>query len=386
MDIEHPYRIKPETSILPGMSVKVLLLADTHLGFDLPTSPRVHRRRRGHDFFANYERALAPALEGVVDLVVHGGDVFHSPRVPPSLVYQAFEALGRVADGGISVFVVPGNHERSRIPYGHLGTHARIRIFDRPRTYRVTVRGQRVALAGFPYERRDVRPSFAALLEKTGWREERADISLLCVHHCFEGATVGPADYTFRGASDVIRGRDVPRGFAAVLSGHIHRHQVLTSDLSGRPLGAPVFYPGSVERTAFAEKGEAKGFILLDVDQGGGEPGGRVLGWRFEQLPARPMIVRVVRVGGLGADALAATIRNTIHDVPSDAVLRLEIRGQVGEQARSVLAAKQLRRMAPPGINLEVVLADEPTRSFRRSRPHRDTGQCTLFESSLERA
>ena len=31
---------------------------------DLPQRPRVERRRRGPDFFANFERALAPALAG----------------------------------------------------------------------------------------------------------------------------------------------------------------------------------------------------------------------------------------------------------------------------------------------------------------------------------
>ncbi len=50
------------------MSVRALFLADTHLGLDLPVNPRVERRRRGHDFLANYLRALAPALEGKVDL------------------------------------------------------------------------------------------------------------------------------------------------------------------------------------------------------------------------------------------------------------------------------------------------------------------------------
>jgi hypothetical protein len=33
--------------------VRVLLLADSHLGFDLPVRPRSNRRRRGHDFLAN---------------------------------------------------------------------------------------------------------------------------------------------------------------------------------------------------------------------------------------------------------------------------------------------------------------------------------------------
>src|SRR5262245_37569040 len=52
-------------------SIRILLLADSHLGFDLPTRERVRRRRRGHDFLANYATALEPALAGEVDLVVH---------------------------------------------------------------------------------------------------------------------------------------------------------------------------------------------------------------------------------------------------------------------------------------------------------------------------
>jgi hypothetical protein len=30
--------------------IRVLLMADTHLGFDLPLRPRIKRRRRGPDF------------------------------------------------------------------------------------------------------------------------------------------------------------------------------------------------------------------------------------------------------------------------------------------------------------------------------------------------
>ena len=66
--------------------VRILLLADTHLGFDSPPHPRVTRRRRGPDFFANFERALQPARRGEVDLVVHGGDLFFRSKVPAALV------------------------------------------------------------------------------------------------------------------------------------------------------------------------------------------------------------------------------------------------------------------------------------------------------------
>src|SRR5262245_2734351 len=110
--------------------IRILLLADSHLGFDLPTRPRVDRRRRGYDFLANYSTALAPALNGEVDLVVHAGDVFDRSSVVPSLAYQAFEPLRRVAERGVPVFIVPGNHERSRLPHIRFATHPRVHIFE----------------------------------------------------------------------------------------------------------------------------------------------------------------------------------------------------------------------------------------------------------------
>ena len=63
--------------------MKILFLSDTHLGFDLPVRPRVERPRRGLDFFANFRLALAPAFEGKVDLVVHGGDLFSGAGFQP---------------------------------------------------------------------------------------------------------------------------------------------------------------------------------------------------------------------------------------------------------------------------------------------------------------
>ena len=85
-------------------AIRILLLADTHLGFDLPFHSRVERRRRGHDFFANTARALEPALRGEVDLVVHGGDLFYRTRVPPALVELALAPLLRVAEAGCPSF------------------------------------------------------------------------------------------------------------------------------------------------------------------------------------------------------------------------------------------------------------------------------------------
>ena len=128
---------------------RVLFLSDTHLGLDLPRRPRVVRRRRGPELFAAYERALAPAARREVDLVVHGGDILYRSRVPPGLVERAFAPLKAIADRGVPVCVVPGNHERSRIPHPLLATHPGIHVFDRPRTVSLAVGGLTLALAGF---------------------------------------------------------------------------------------------------------------------------------------------------------------------------------------------------------------------------------------------
>ena len=89
--------------------IRILFLADTHLGFDRPFRPRIQRRRRGPEFFANFKRALQPAVKGQVDCVVHGGDLLFRSKVPPRLVTMAFEPLKQVADQGTPVYLVPGN-------------------------------------------------------------------------------------------------------------------------------------------------------------------------------------------------------------------------------------------------------------------------------------
>jgi len=333
--------------------MRLLFLADTHLGFDLPARPRVERRRRGDDFFANFDRALQPALDGEADVVVHGGDLLYRSRVPASLVQRAFQPLKRVADTGVPVVLVPGNHERSKIPFSMLGIHEGIHIFHRPGTFVLDVDGARLALAGFPSCRDDARRRFPQLLETTGWRDASADVHVLCVHQCFEGATVGPADYTFRTAADVVRLHDIPPKFAAVLAGHIHRHQVLTKDLRGRPIARPVFYPGSIERTSFAEKDEPKGYLMLELDLGD-RPGGIVKHWEFRTLPARPMVSVDLSLDGADPVRIEALIRREIEAAPADAVLGIRVRGTPANVPIRLPSAARMRELAPETMNVEV--------------------------------
>ncbi len=335
------------------MSFRVLLVADTHLGFDMPLRPRVRRRRRGPDFFANFERALAPARAGEVDLVVHGGDVLFRSKVRPRLVQMAFEPMMAVADAGVPVVVVPGNHERSAIPYPLLASHPEIHILSHPRTVRLELRGHAVAVAGFAFERDDVRGRFEALVPRTGWDAEPADVRLLAIHQTVEGAQVGPVGYTFRRGGDVVRGRDLPAGFAAVLAGHIHRRQVLTADLAGRLLAAPVLYPGSVERTSVAERHEPKGYMTLEIAPDA-ERGGVLESWTFHRMPARPMVDVDFDPAGLSGEKITARLRQRLADLDPDAVVRVRLTGVPDEAGREALRAAAVRALAPATMTLSV--------------------------------
>lgn len=256
-------------------ALRLLLVADSHVGIDLPRRPRVARRRRGHDFFASFERALLPARQGQVDLVVHGGDLLFRSRVPPELVQTAMGPLLEVAEGGVPVFLVPGNHERSAIPFPLLARHPRVHIFDRPRCYHLSHLG--LTLLGWPFHPQ-AGLRFDDLVQETGWARGASPLNVLCLHQAIEGARVGVQDFEFRRGPDVICRRALARpGLTAVLSGHIHRGQVLWAGKT------PVLYPGSVERTSLAERLEPKGYLLLQLSP-------TSVTWRFVELPARPMV------------------------------------------------------------------------------------------------
>jgi len=332
--------------------IRVLFLSDTHLGFDLPFKPRIKRRRRGHDFFANFALALEPAFKGEVDFVVHGGDLLYRSKVPAALVEMALAPLVRVAESGVPVFLVPGNHERSKIPLHLWGTHPKLHVFDRPKTYLMELGGGSVALSGFPFQR-NVRDSFQSLIEMTDYARVDADLRLLCIHEAVEGAQVGPSDFTFRSGPDVIPGRMIPGNFAAILSGHIHRSQILIHDLNGRKMAAPVIYPGSIERTSFAERKEDKHYVLLEfeLDEVTGEPLSDV---KFIELPARPMVSIDIEPKEFSRKKLERHLRIELASLDPNSIVRVRIQGELTGETAPVLRAVSLREIAPPSMNVSI--------------------------------
>lgn len=332
--------------------IKILALADTHLGFDYPLRPRIMRRRRGFEFFKNYEHALALALEGKIDIVVHGGDIMYRSRVPRQLVDVAFAPLRKIADRGIPVYVVPGNHERSMIPFRILAAHPNIFIFDRPMSFYLETQGQRCVLAGFPFIRHGIRDKFQDILKKTDYHTLYADVYILCMHQSVDGCTMGPKNHMFRGGDDVVNIHQIPVMFSCVLTGHMHRTQVITRDLKGVPLATPVLYPGSIERTSFAEKNEKKGFFVVSINTRKEKK--HSLTWEFHELATRPMVYLDYNAVTDRIDDFWIWFRGSLRKIPENSIVKVRISGEYIYEILKSIRLETVRTLAPDTMNISI--------------------------------
>ncbi|MCF7794537.1 MAG: DNA repair exonuclease, partial [Candidatus Cloacimonetes bacterium] len=264
--------------------LKIVFFADTHLGVDYPIKPKIKRRRRSEDFFANYRKVLNFAVEQNADLVLHGGDFFFRSKVPAPIVDKAYDILYEFADYEIPFIIVPGNHERSVLPTSILMNHRNLHIFDEPKTMFFEKQNAVIGITGFPNIRNGIKLQYQQTFEEATEGIPDADIRLMLMHQAIQESQI--EGYTFRYGIDVLPLEMLPGDYEAILSGHIHRAQIFCYTKNGKQI--PVIYPGSTERTSIVEMTEEKGFyelIFEEIDDI----------WKlnetiFHILPTRPMV------------------------------------------------------------------------------------------------
>ena len=135
--------------------------------------------------------------------------------------------------------------------------------------------------------------------------------AILCAHGSIEGATYGSERSIMLG-QDIIIPKSMINdpAFSYVALGHIHQHQLVNEN-------PPAVYPGSLERIDFGEEHDAKGFVVVDLDDS------RRAAWRFVPVAARRFLTIRVDAGyGDPTDAALSAIAH--HDV-TDAVVKLVV-------------------------------------------------------------
>lgn len=274
--------------------MKILHLADTHLGFhQFPgrLDPVRKLNQRECDVYAAWHAAIDTAIQRRVEAVVHAGDLFDSARPSPRALAEALDGFARLRDAGIPVAVIAGNHETPRFRSGgsvfevleRFGVHA---VWSEP----LSVRIGSVAVHMVPHETESeqLRADIEGLRLDAG-----ADANVLVLH---AGIQALPRP-TYGEANEIELDPAVlaEAEFDYVALGHLHRF---------RAPQVNALYPGSLERLDFADVEGDKAVVEIDLAAGAGSPGFVTR----HPLRTRPLVDVRIDCSGCDPDAVLAGV------------------------------------------------------------------------------
>lgn len=243
------------------MSVRMLHLADAHLGAPLANFGDYARRRRAEQEEA-FTRAIDLALAEQVHVVLIAGDLFDTFRPDPASVNLVRHQLGRLREAGVAVVGVPGTHDslayaecvfhHEVLPFHHFFTDP---TFAGPAELEIA--GVRVTIYGIAYDARRSGQGWDSLV-----RTPSDGLHIALVHAAcrFNPEWPIPPDDLPFAAEDLTR-----LGMDYVALGHYHNMREFRD--GARLVGA---YSGSLEGRDWTEPGPRH--VLLIEWQRPGEP------------------------------------------------------------------------------------------------------------------
>jgi DNA repair exonuclease SbcCD nuclease subunit len=270
--------------------MRVLHLADTHLGAWLRAHGAPEGWSRADEHALAFERALQPALRGEVDLVVHGGDLFDSRTPSRRLVRWAQDRLAEVA-ARVPVVLIPGNHDPAALLRRFRMPPEGLHVVDAP----TRLEFGDLSIAAVPFKRTEAGFQ-AAAAEAVG---PGADVLLL--HQAVSGCSVPRFVFRVGKPKGTVGAQHLPAGVRWAMGGHLHPRQMV------RVGDVEVVYPGATARTAANEGQEPKGYALWDF--------GRRVSWRFVDMPDRRFTVvrQPEDLEGLQPDQLVRVANKEIY-------------------------------------------------------------------------
>ncbi|HNR68241.1 MAG TPA: exonuclease SbcCD subunit D [bacterium] len=237
--------------------MKILHFSDTHLGFS-----EYHRldpvsgiNQREQDFYSSWNQVIAAVQRLRPDIVIHAGDLFHTPRPSNRAIHMALQGFKQIDEMGVPVVVVAGNHETPRIRstgsiFESIALYPQVHAAFNYRSERFTI--GTVDIHCLPHC--SLAEELQAAVESIEFRPQ-AEANILVAH----GAWGGKDRYEM-GEFNEQRLPDIEaildHHFDYIALGHYHR-QVKVAENG--------WYSGSTERTSFNEAGNRCGFLQIDL-------------------------------------------------------------------------------------------------------------------------
>jgi len=328
--------------------MKILHFADLHLGVESygRIDPATGLSSRLLDFLSALDQVVDYALENRVDLVLFCGDAYKS-REPSQTQQREFaRRINRLSTNGIPIFLLIGNHD---LPNA-IGRATTTEIFDtlavknvyvanRPNIYQIPTKSGTIQIVALPWLRRSAVLSKEDTknlnFEQINQRLQQvltnvisANVlkldpelpSIVAAHVWVSGAKVGSERSMTIGQEHALLPSNVANpAFDYIALGHIHKHQVLSSN-------PPVVYSGSLERLDFSEEEDDKGFYLVEIetDQGAGK---RRVSFDFHQVTGRRFLTINIALEPQDTEPTSTVLRAIAEqgERVRDAIVRLQI-------------------------------------------------------------
>jgi exonuclease SbcD len=264
--------------------MRFLHTADWHVGKPL------RGRSRLDEHVAALDQVARIAVEGKVDAVLIGGDVFDSASPPPEAEKLVFDFLARLIPERIAVVVIAGNHDHPK-KLGALtslleGLRIHVRAEVRPPAEGGVValasrdgrEEARVAVLPFVAERKvvdaglvmgpedDCYKTYASRVARILDHLTRGlgpeTVNLVLAHLLIDGARVGTGERALHlGQIYGLTAEDLPGHVQYIGLGHLHRPQEVLAP-------ARTFYSGSLLELDFGELEQDKRVVLVDAKPG----------------------------------------------------------------------------------------------------------------------
>lgn len=238
--------------------IRFIHTADWHL--DRPFSglaglPETILERVKESTFSALSRLVERAIAEEIDFMIIAGDVFDASHRSLRAQRRFIQAMRRLREAGIDVFVSFGNHDHLDDPWNRLELPDNVHLFGtQPEMIPFEKHGKpRVNLYGFSYPERYVKTNKLPYYQKkTG-----ADYHIGILHGALKsgGAEDRYAPFTLDGM--------MQKDFDYWALGHIHKRGPVSAD-------PPIWYPGNIQGLSVKETGE-KGASIVELDEHGAQ-------------------------------------------------------------------------------------------------------------------
>ena len=310
--------------------MRVLHIADSHIGETQysKNDPKTGMNARGQDFLDSFKASARIAREKKADVLLIVGDLFARVNPHPRYLYEVMTTTEKLSDRGVTSIFVSGNHETPRTVRAfnplHLLEHIEnVHVAVRPVTF--SIEQIDFVCVPSPSNFDEISSLFEALTEEA-LLKARSQKKVLATHVPVSQAKLSSEQQLEFFGGENLEIRKIPSKFTYVALGHMHMYQKLPHT------SMPIYYSGSTERYTFAEEGQTKYALLVDINSD--------VKVQTVPIPNRDMITIVdADCSKMGAAKIRSLVLEAIEkegDNLKDALVRIKLENINSDENRKI--------------------------------------------------